>query len=109
MPTSVLGELARLEEREVGDASAALALARRFRAVRSRGRGDDAVRACARALGACVLTADRALRSRLVEDGTSVLYPRDRSRLALERAAPRATVNSRPHARRRVPPTERAR
>jgi rRNA-processing protein FCF1 len=109
VPTSVLGELARLRERGVADASAAAALAERFPSVRSRGRGDEAVRTLARSLGACVLTADRALRARLLEDGTSVVYPRDRSRLALERAAPRAMVKSRPHARSRVTPAERAR
>lgn len=88
VPSSVLGELDRLVERDVPASALARELARRLTEVPAPGRGDDAVRACALARHAWVVTADRALRRRLVASGVSVLYPRDRARLDLERGEP---------------------
>lgn len=85
VPASVRGELDRLVERGVEGATAARDLAGRLPTVESPGRGDSAVLECARHLHAWVVTADRALRRRLVASGISVLFPRDRSRLDLER------------------------
>ena len=85
VPASVRGELDRLVERGIEGASAARALSGRYPTVDSRGRGDSAVLDCARRLHAWVVTADRELRRRLVATGVSVLFPRDRNRLDIER------------------------
>lgn len=79
--TSTLRELDRLVARSTPDATAARALAGRYRTVATSGRGDDAVVAAAGRLGAAVVTADRGLRQRLTAAGNMVLYPRDRHRL----------------------------
>ncbi len=81
IPASVLGELDRLLDRETPDAASARALASRFLAVATIGRGDAAVRWAALRHDAWVVTGDRELRERLRRDGIPVLYPRDRHRL----------------------------
>ncbi len=90
VPSSVLAELDRLVLRRTPDAAAARALAARYPVVRAPGRGDDAVLLCARRSGAWVVTADRALRERLVAEGVTVLAPRDRHRLERFPGVPRA-------------------
>gem|GEM_PF-446207 len=94
VPVSVLGELDRLAARGVRLAGPARALARTFRVLPTRARGDAAIVAVALAENAGVVTADRALARRLVAEGISVLLPRDRARLELRagRAVPRGTA-----------------
>jgi rRNA-processing protein FCF1 len=81
VPSSVIGELDRLVDRKEAGASAARALAERYRLVRSRGTGDDAILEVARRRHGWVVTADQELRGRLVMNGVTVLAPRDRHRL----------------------------
>ncbi len=83
VPTSVRGELDRLVARNAPGAAAARALAQRFPALPAVGRGDAAVLRAAVQQKASVVTADRALRERLRQQGVPVLYPRDRHRLEL--------------------------
>jgi rRNA-processing protein FCF1 len=92
VPTSVLEELDRLVEREVPNASAARALARRYPALASPGRGDDAVVRVARRWGTPVVTGDAELRDRLRAAGVAVLAPRDRHRLELHAPQPSRTA-----------------
>jgi rRNA-processing protein FCF1 len=94
VPVPVLGELRRLKDRDVPNARAALMLAGRFPSLPAPGLGDPALLAVAVKTGAWVVTADQALRARLVKAGVSVLYPRDRSRLDLERGDPVAASGS---------------
>jgi rRNA-processing protein FCF1 len=90
VPTSVLRELDRLVARRTAHAAPARALAGGFRAVPTDGRGDRAVVRLAVELGAPVVTADRLLAARLRREGISVLVPRDRARLELQRGEPPA-------------------
>ena len=87
VPRSVLAEIDRLAERGVAGARAARALAGRYPAVRTEGRGDDAIVRVAVAGRLPVVTADRHLQTRLSAQGVAVLAPRDRHRLELH--APR--------------------
>jgi len=90
VPSSVLGELDRLVQRDAPDARAARAFADRYRAIPTPGLGDDAVLDTAVDRKAWVVTSDRALRDRLVARGVTVLFPRDRHRLERFAGAPDA-------------------
>jgi rRNA-processing protein FCF1 len=81
VPSSVLGELERVASRGNVNARAAREFARRFDVVPTDVQGDDALVAMGRQLRAWVLTGDRALRSRLLEAGVPVLFPRGKSHL----------------------------
>ncbi|MGA7922488.1 MAG: PIN domain-containing protein [Thermoplasmata archaeon] len=83
VPSSVLGELARLVREGVPESSVALRFAARFPVVPCSGRGDAGILETARDLGAIVVTADRELQIRLRAVGVGVLRPRDRQRLEL--------------------------
>ncbi|HTP55119.1 MAG TPA: hypothetical protein VML53_00430 [Thermoplasmata archaeon] len=96
VPSSVLGELGRLDARATSLAGVALGWARTFRAVPTRARGDAAVVELAVREQAIVLTADRALGTQLRRLGTTVLSPRDRTRL--ERRPGRAAPSTGPSA-----------
>ena len=91
--SSTVRELDRLVARATPGAPAARALAERYRRIEGAGRGDTAVVRAAGRWSAGVVTADRALRQRLMAAGADVLYPRDRHRL--ERfVAPRSPAAS---------------
>lgn len=91
VPSSVLGELERVADRGNAFARAAREFARRFDVVHTEAQGDDALVELGRRLSAWVLTGDRALRTRLLEAGVPVLFPRGKSHL--DRAvAPRQPV-----------------
>jgi rRNA-processing protein FCF1 len=90
VPEAVVAELDRLVARRTPHAAAAAAFARTLRPVGSNGRGDEAVVAAARQLRATVVTADRALTTRLRRVGVAVLSPRDRVRLELKPPRPPA-------------------
>ena len=79
--SSTFRELDRLVDRATPHASAARALAERYRRIPAPGRGDAAVVAAALRLRAKVVTADRGLRERLTAAGATVFSPRDRHRL----------------------------
>ncbi|HEV2429863.1 MAG TPA: hypothetical protein VGV64_08505 [Thermoplasmata archaeon] len=96
VPSSVLGELERLERRQHPNAGVARTLARRFPVVPTRARGDAGILDCALRTGGWVVTADRTLASLLRSRGIGVLAPRDRSRLVPRPAARPVTVMSRP-------------
>jgi rRNA-processing protein FCF1 len=81
VPTSVLGELDRVAERGNPFARAAREYASRFETVPTDTQGDDALVDLGRRLRAWVLTGDRALRTRLLEAGVPVLFPRGKSHL----------------------------
>ncbi len=81
-------ELDRLVERATPSAVGARAFAKRFVRVVAKGEGDDAVVEVATRKRAVVLTADRALQTRLRRRGISVLAPRDRHRLELQPGLP---------------------
>jgi rRNA-processing protein FCF1 len=83
VPASVVAELDRHITEEVPGAKAARALADRFPRLPSPGRGDDAIVRLATGRDLAVVTADRALRDRLVGLGIPVLVPRDRHHLEL--------------------------
>jgi len=104
VPSSVVGELERLVRDSTPGAVAARALADRFERAESTARGDSGVVEAAERLRASVVTADRALRARLVRRGIAVLGPRDRSRLEVTPGAPAAA-----RARSRRPPLRRPR
>jgi rRNA-processing protein FCF1 len=94
VPSSVLGELERVASRGNVNARAAREFARRFEVVATEARGDDALVELGRRLSAWVLTGDRALRTRLLEAGVPVLFPRGKSHL--DRAvSPRQPVPTR--------------
>lgn len=104
VPESVLRELESLAGRGVAHAAAARELAGRWPTLRSGGRGDDAIVEAARRRSAWVVTADRMLAGRLRRAGLTVVTPRDRARLTVQRALVRATVIKRARvARRRAP------
>jgi rRNA-processing protein FCF1 len=93
VPSSVLGELERVASRGNPNARAAREFARRFEVAVTDFQGDDALVNLGRRLRAWVLTGDRALRSRLLEAGVPVLFPRGKSHL--DRAlGPRTSVPS---------------
>jgi rRNA-processing protein FCF1 len=77
----VLGELERVASRGNPNARAAREFARRFDVAPTEIQGDDALVDLGRQLQAWVLTGDRALRSRLLEAGVPVLFPRGKSHL----------------------------
>lgn len=81
VPSSVLGELDRVAARGNPNARAAHEFARRFRVVVTDLGGDDALVDLGRRLHGWVLTGDRALRTRLLEAGVPVLFPRGKSHL----------------------------
>ncbi|HEY6238069.1 MAG TPA: hypothetical protein VIZ68_02645 [Thermoplasmata archaeon] len=114
--SGTIAELERLGRRSVPRAEAALALARRFPVVESSGRGDQGLMELAARSNAWVVTSDRRFCERLVGEGVTVLFPRERARLALRKgrrpvsssaaSRPRAMVKNRPpldrsHRRRR--------
>ncbi len=84
VPDSARIELERLVARGVPGSPAALAWALRCGRIAAPGRGDRAVEAAARRLGAWVVTADRALARRLRARGLTVLRPSGHGRLRLE-------------------------
>jgi rRNA-processing protein FCF1 len=90
VPTAVLEELRRLVARGVRGAAVALALAERLPSIRTDSRGDAAVVDAALAGRAAVVTADKALATRLHTAGVDVLVPRDRHHLELRRGRARA-------------------
>jgi rRNA-processing protein FCF1 len=97
VPTSVRREVDRLHAQGVPLAGLAARLAADLPPVVAPGRGDDALFAVAVRGRAAVLTADRALRDRLVAAGVVVLVPRDRGRIEpFRRRSRAATVKSRP-------------
>ncbi|MCI4352792.1 MAG: twitching motility protein PilT [Thermoplasmata archaeon] len=99
VPESVLGELEQVASRGTPNARAAREYARRFETAETESQGDDALVELGRQMRAWVLTGDRALRSRLLEAGVRVLFPRGKSHL--DRAvSPRRPV---PAPRRRRP------
>jgi rRNA-processing protein FCF1 len=101
IPSSVLGELERVASRGNPNARAAREFARRFDIAPTDAQGDDAIVDLGRRLHAWVLTGDRALRTRLLEAGIPVLFPRGKSHL--DRAvAPRQPVPT-PRKRKRRP------
>jgi rRNA-processing protein FCF1 len=101
VPSSVLGELERVADRGNANARAAREFARRFPVVLTEIPGDDALVDLGRRLSAWVLTGDRALRSRLLEAGVPVLFPRGKSHL--DRAvSPRQPVPARRRRNRRA-------
>ncbi|MFZ0830869.1 MAG: twitching motility protein PilT [Thermoplasmata archaeon] len=101
VPSSVLGELERVADRGYANARAAREFARRFEVVPTEVQGDDALVELGRRLQAWVLTGDRALRTRLLEAGVRVLFPRGKSHL--DRAvSPRQPVPT-PRRRKRRP------
>lgn len=83
VPSSVLGELDRLCDRRVPGATTARAMAERFPALATPGRGDDAIVRAAVARSAWVVTADQGLAERLGARGVVVLAPRAGGRLIL--------------------------
>jgi len=83
VPSSVAGELRRLAERN-RDARAALMYAERFETVDTDMGGDDSVIRMAEELNAAVVTNDAGLRRRLRERGITVLYMREKTRLAVD-------------------------
>jgi rRNA-processing protein FCF1 len=91
VPRSVLAELDQLVQRGVPGASVGRSIADTVRVVPTRATGDAGVEEAARRPGRYVLTADRLLAARLRRQGVAVLVPRDRDRLELRRAEPRAT------------------
>ncbi len=94
VPTSVVRELDRLCARGTPRAEAARAFVERLPTVAAPGIGDDTILRAAVRTGAWVVTADRALRDRLLEAGVDVLAPRDRHRL--ERYRPRVRRRATP-------------
>ena len=94
VPTSVVRELDRLRARGTPQAEAARAFVDRLPTVAAPGIGDDTLLRAAVRAGAWVVTADRALRDRLLEAGVDVLAPRDRHRL--ERFRPRVRRRATP-------------
>lgn len=81
VPSSVLGELDRVADRGNVNARSAREYARRFEVIPTEALGDDALVELGRRHHAWVLTGDRALRSRLLEAGVRVLFPRGKSHL----------------------------
>ncbi len=90
VPSSVRGEVARLADRGVAEAAAALSFAGRFPTIQVRARGDAGILRAARRHSSIVVTADRALTARLRAGGFAVLVPRDRHRLELRPAVRRS-------------------
>lgn len=81
VPSSVLGELGRLADK---DSKAALSLARRYQIVETELQGDDAVLTIAEQRSAAVLTNDRELIHRLREKGIPVVRLRAERYLVLD-------------------------
>ncbi|MGC2289666.1 MAG: PIN domain-containing protein [Thermoplasmata archaeon] len=81
VPSSVLGELERVANRGNASARAAREFARRFEIAPTEAQGDAALVDLGRRLRAWVLTGDRELRTRLLEAGVPVLFPRGKSHL----------------------------
>ena len=78
VPSSVIDELERLPG-EDWRRRAALKLARRFRVVRTEGKGDSAILELAKRLRLPVVTQDRELKKRLKAEGLEVITLRERS------------------------------
>ncbi len=100
VPSSVLGELERVAVRGNTDARAAREFARRFDVVPTTIPGDDALVDLGRRLKAWVVTGDRALRTRLLEAGVPVLFPRGKSHLDRAVSPRQPTASSRRRTRR---------
>jgi rRNA-processing protein FCF1 len=81
IPITVLNELNGIKDKH---AKAALKLAQKYQNVESVKSGDDAIVSLALKLNAIVITNDRALRKRLLEQGKSVIYVRQRAYLAMD-------------------------
>ncbi len=81
--SSVMGEVERLARR-MPEARAARAYAERFELVHTDMGGDDSIVEMAVSLGAVVVTSDADLRRRLRERGITVLYMREKNRLAVD-------------------------
>ncbi|MGI0053487.1 MAG: hypothetical protein ACRECR_04410, partial [Thermoplasmata archaeon] len=97
VPDSARAELERLARRGVLGGSAALAWALTLARCPAPGRGDRAIEAAARRMGAWVVTGDRALAERLRAVGITVLRPSGHGRLLLirgARAPPRRATGS---------------
>jgi rRNA-processing protein FCF1 len=88
VPRTVLEELVRLARERRPGAALARRMAERFPTVAAPGRGDAAVLALARRTGAWVVTSDRQLAARLILAGVTVLRPRGRARLSVDRGRP---------------------
>jgi rRNA-processing protein FCF1 len=101
VPSSVLGELERVANRGIPNARAAREFARRFDIVPTEMQGDDALVDLGRRLKAWVLTGDRALRTRLLDAGVPVLFPRGKSHLDRAVSSPRPRLAPRGLPRRR--------
>ena len=83
IPSSILGELRRLAEKKP-EARAALRYAERFEVMETEMSGDDSVVGMAVRLDAAVVTNDSGLRRRLRAKGITVLYMREKNRLAVD-------------------------
>ncbi len=81
--SSIIGELNRLAEKKP-EARAALRYAERFEVVETDMSGDDSVVEMASKLDAAVVTNDAGLRRRLRDRGITVLYMREKNRLAVD-------------------------
>ncbi|MCK5548509.1 MAG: twitching motility protein PilT [Thermoplasmata archaeon] len=81
VPSSVLEELKRIRERRLAKAAGDLAL--KFKVVRTREKGDEAILQVARKLRAAVVTNDRELIKALKKLKIPVIYLRSRTHLEL--------------------------
>jgi len=81
--SSLIGELRRLTKKRP-EARGALQYAERFEVIETDMGGDDSVIEMALELGAAVVTNDAGLRKRLREKGITVLYMREKNRLAVD-------------------------
>jgi len=81
VPQACIEELSRLDDRK---AKGALLLAKRFKVVASKGKGDEAVLALALELRAVLVTNDAELRQRAKGAGLKVAYLRGKDKLELE-------------------------
>lgn len=81
VPQVCIEELSRLDDRK---AKAALQLAKRFKVVPSKGKGDEAVLGLALELKAVLVTNDADLRRRAKGVGLKVAYLRGKDKLELE-------------------------
>ena len=81
IPQICIEELSRLDDRK---AKGALQLAKRFKVLQSKGKGDEAVLNLATELKAILVTNDAALRQRAKSIGLRVAYLRGKGKLAVE-------------------------
>lgn len=81
VPQACIEELSRLDDKK---AKAALQLAKRFKVVASKGKGDEAILATALELKAVLVTNDAELRKRAKTNGLRVAYLRGKDHLEVE-------------------------